>query len=594
MLAHTHNLWGVLLSFVIAALASFVALDLSGRLRAPARSLALLWKLGGALVMGSGIWSMHFVGMLSLSLPITLGYGLAKTLLSWVAAVAVSGLALQIASRPRLRLHTLAGGALLMGAGICTMHYTGMSALEMAPGIVWNPWLVLATLALLGTAWLLAAQDVRLQAQAHRAEQAQQARQSADTANQAKTQFLARMSHELRTPLNAIHGFAELMLRDKGPSDPAAQRLRLELIIQSSRHLAALIDDLLDVSRIELGALDVQVVSTEVGHIVLAATQELADRARLGGVSVHGPAPGPALWAMADPVRMHQIASNLISNAIKYNHRDGRVEIQVALRDEWVCLSVEDGGDGMSASQLQSLFQPFNRLGRSAHTEGVGIGLVITQHLVANMGGRIEVRSTPGQGSCFTVLLRRGHPEAALADGGLRAPLPLAREDVHGSVLYIEDDEVNRILTQSYLQLRPGRAAAAGRQWRSGRGQRAGAAARPDAGGHVIARHPRPAAGRQAACGAGPRLPAAGGLLGQCHGRGHRHRHGQRLQRLPGETGVHPGDPGHGGPLSAAGRTAGGGTGAGLRRSGAGLARWRRLPGQTAWRELRGKAPGTA
>jgi signal transduction histidine kinase/ActR/RegA family two-component response regulator len=485
--------------------------------------------------MGSGIWSMHFVGMLAFSLPITLGYGLAKTLLSWLAAVAVSGLALQIASQPRPRLRTLAGGALLMGAGICAMHYTGMAALDMAPGIVWNPWLVLAsaaiacaasavalhlftelprllrghprcaqtaaalvmgaaitgmhytgmaaagfpagsvcgsadglaginlgalvvlaTLVLLAVTRLVAAQDVRLQAQAHRAAQERLARQSADTANQAKTQFLARMSHELRTPLNAIHGFAELMLLDKGPPDPAAQRLRLELIIKSSRHLATLIDDLLDVSRIELGALDVQVVSTEVGRIVQAAAQELADRARLGGISLHGPAVGQALWAMADPVRMHQIASNLISNAIKYNRRGGSVQIAVALQDEWVRLRVADTGEGLSASQLQALFQPFNRLGQSAHTEGVGIGLVITQHLVDNMGGRIEVQSTPGQGSIFTVLLRRGRPEAAPADSSIHPQLPASRSDVRGSVLYIEDDEVNRILTQSYLQLRPG------------------------------------------------------------------------------------------------------------------------------------------
>ncbi len=523
MLAHTHNLWGVLLSFVIAALASYVALDLSGRLRAPARSLALLWKLGGALLLGAGICTMHYTGMSALEMAPGIVWNPWLVLASAAIACAASAVALHLftALPALLRGHprcAQAVAALVMGTAITGMHYTGMAAAGFQAGSVCGSagalagnnlggLVVLATLALLGTAWLLAAQDVRLQAQAHRAEQAQQARQSADTANQAKTQFLARMSHELRTPLNAIHGFAELMLLDKGPRDPAAQRLRLELIIQSSRHLAALIDDLLDVSRIELGALDVQVVSTEVGHIVLAATQELADRARLGGVSVHGPAPGPALWAMADPVRMHQIASNLISNAIKYNHRGGRVEIQVALRDEWVCLSVEDSGDGMSASQLQSLFQPFNRLGRSAHTEGVGIGLVISQHLVANMGGRIEVRSTPGQGSCFTVLLRRGHPEAALADGGLRAPLPLAREDVHGSVLYIADDEVNRILTQSYLQLRPGRAAAAGRQWRSGRGQRAGAAARPDAGGHVIARHPRPQLAARLHAELGPACP---------------------------------------------------------------------------------------
>jgi CheY-like chemotaxis protein len=153
---------------------------------------------------------------------------------------------------------------------------------------------------------------------------------------------------------------------------------------------------------------------------------------------------------------MHQIASNLISNAIKYNRRGGQVEIDITSRDEWVCLSVADTGEGLSPEQLDALFQPFNRLGRSPHTEGVGIGLVITQHLVDQMGGRIEVASQPGHGSRFSVHLRRGQPEAAPPDAAAQAQPPVERADVHGVVLYIEDDEVNQILTQSYLSLRPG------------------------------------------------------------------------------------------------------------------------------------------
>lgn len=534
MLTASYNIWFVLLSVLIAALASYVALDLASRVRSQTRAMLRVWQVGGALVMGTGIWSMHFVGMLAMSLPIALGYSFVKTMLSWVAAVVVSGLALHIATRPCLPSRTLVGGALLMGAGICVMHYLGMSALEMAPGIVWNPWLVagsvviscgasavalwmffelptltgprarvaqplaalvmglaitgmhytgmaaadfpegsvclsadglsghglgglvvLATMALLAVALVVSAQDARLQAEARQSAEDRMARLSADTANQAKTNFLARMSHELRTPLNAIHGFADLMLLDDASTSPAVRRHRLELIIQSSRHLAALIDDLLDISRIELGAIDVQVVSTEVRAIIRSAAAELAERARQGQVTILLPDDDTPLWAMADPVRVHQMASNLISNAIKYNHLGGTVQIEVGVQAEWVRFSISDTGEGLSDEQLASLFHPFNRLGRSSQTEGAGIGLVITKHLVDSMGGRIDVQSERGRGSKFTVLLRRGQPDLAQRLQPTAADAAVERTDVGGRLLYVEDDEINQLLAQSCLALRP-------------------------------------------------------------------------------------------------------------------------------------------
>jgi NO-binding membrane sensor protein with MHYT domain len=132
-------------SFLIASFAAYVALDLARRVRSQDRISALTWWAGGSLAMGTGIWSMHFVGMRAFLLPIHLGYTGALTLLSWLAGVAVSAIALRVASRPRLTWHGLAGGALAAGAGICSMHYIGMAALDMAPGIVWDPWLVMAS-----------------------------------------------------------------------------------------------------------------------------------------------------------------------------------------------------------------------------------------------------------------------------------------------------------------------------------------------------------------------------------------------------------------------------------------------------------------
>ena len=141
------------LSLLIAVFASYVALDLARRVQGPDRVVARLWMAGGALMMGSGIWSMHFVGMLAFQLPLPqpLGYAVPATLASWLAAVAVSLLALFIAARERLTPLTLGLGALTMGGGICVMHYTGMAALEMAPGIVWNrAWVAASVLIAIG------------------------------------------------------------------------------------------------------------------------------------------------------------------------------------------------------------------------------------------------------------------------------------------------------------------------------------------------------------------------------------------------------------------------------------------------------------
>jgi diguanylate cyclase (GGDEF)-like protein len=147
-LSPTYNPWIVLASLAIASFASYVALDLAKRVRTGDRHMAIAWWAGGSVAMGTGIWCMHFVGMLAFALPIALGYTLALTFLSWCAAVAVSAIALGVASRGTLGWRRLTGGALAMGAGICAMHYTGMGALDLAPGIVWNPGLVLASVAI--------------------------------------------------------------------------------------------------------------------------------------------------------------------------------------------------------------------------------------------------------------------------------------------------------------------------------------------------------------------------------------------------------------------------------------------------------------
>lgn len=144
-LATSYDAIGVVASILVAAFSSYVALDLVGRVRTSVGTARRVWWLGGSIVMGTGIWCMHFIGMLALNVPIALGYAQGLTALSWLAAVGVSALALSIARRDTLAWRDLTLGSVWMGAGICAMHYTGMAALDMAPGLVWNVWLVAAS-----------------------------------------------------------------------------------------------------------------------------------------------------------------------------------------------------------------------------------------------------------------------------------------------------------------------------------------------------------------------------------------------------------------------------------------------------------------
>ena len=144
-LTSQYSFWGVLISVLIGAFASYVALDLAKRVQDEDRTTARMWWAFGSIALGTGIWSMHFVGMLAFSLPIALGYTKLLTFLSWVAAVSVSAVALWVATSRLLTSARLLGGALAMGGGICAMHYIGMAALDMTIGIDWNPWLVTAS-----------------------------------------------------------------------------------------------------------------------------------------------------------------------------------------------------------------------------------------------------------------------------------------------------------------------------------------------------------------------------------------------------------------------------------------------------------------
>ena len=291
------------------------------------------------------------------------------------------------------------------------------------------------------------------------AEQDHLARIAAESANQAKTAFLSRMSHELRTPLNAVLGFTQLLL--SGRQDPLsqAQVRQVELVQQAGWHLLALINDVLDLSRIEGGQLRVEARAIDPIHCLQEALALAMPQAQASGIALAGPAPDADLPViLADPLRLRQVLLNLLSNAIKYNRAHGEVQLSARRQaDGRLQVQVRDNGLGLTAEQLQHLYEPFNRLGRErSHTEGTGIGLVLSRELMRLMGGELQLHSAPGQGTCVTLWLPTA-PEGTPPAPPAAAPAPDAAAgagadaDWGGRVLYIEDNPVNQLLMQQLL-----------------------------------------------------------------------------------------------------------------------------------------------
>ena len=229
----------------------------------------------------------------------------------------------------------------------------------------------------------------------------------AAAANRAKTEFLSRISHELRTPLNAVLGFTQLMEIDAAEPPGPGQQRRLKLVREAGAHLLQMIGDLLDLTRIESGGMALQIEAVPLRTVVdeaLAMLQGSAEKLQITLVLHAADTPLPA---RVDRTRLRQVLLNLVSNAIKYNRAGGRVEVHLARVDaDTVRCSVHDTGVGIAEAELPRVFDPFYR-GLQAGTaiEGTGIGLSVTQALVALMGGRITVRSTVGVGSVFTLTL---------------------------------------------------------------------------------------------------------------------------------------------------------------------------------------------
>ena len=268
------------------------------------------------------------------------------------------------------------------------------------------------------------------------------AREEAERASRAKSEFLSRMSHELRTPLNSILGFAQLLEMDS----PASQRPQVGHILRAGQHLLKLINEVLDIARIEAGHLSLSLEPVPLSNVLQEALVLVSPMAADGTIELQELPPlSDGLGVVADRQRLIQVLLNLLSNAIKYNRPNGQVRIEVEQSAERVAVSVVDSGYGIAPELVNQLFKPFERLNADPSVEGTGLGLALSKSMLEMMHGDLSVHNVPGEGCRFTLELpivqvqKTALPTQRQPDL-LPAPRPAALPAWHGKLLCIEDN----------------------------------------------------------------------------------------------------------------------------------------------------------
>lgn len=292
------------------------------------------------------------------------------------------------------------------------------------------------------------------------------AREEAENANHAKSQFLSSMSHELRTPMNAIMGFGQLLKMEDDPPLTESQVENVDEIVKASNHLLELINEVLDLAKIEAGRIDLSIEAVAIGEVIAESVQLIMPLAQKRGIETILTQKGVDVTfdqfllqdniVRADRTRLRQVLLNLLSNAIKYNCENGKLTIACHhTENSQVRIAITDTGDGIALEQQGQLFEAFNRLGANqSDIEGTGIGLVITKNIIELMGGNIGVNSQPGVGSTFWIelpadTLQSTQHDASDDNGAASTSSASSRSEYEHTVLYIEDNPANlRLVTQ--------------------------------------------------------------------------------------------------------------------------------------------------
>ena len=449
----------VLTSALIAIAAAFLAMFTVSRSELPPARL-----IASSIMMGAAISGMHYTGMAAMRMPATLSYAPVPFLISIGIAVTASYVALWIAYRYRYD-ESIAGhwrrgaSALVMGIAIAGMHYTGMSAARYTPatlvldswsytietgswltvGVIAGPVLVLV-LALAGAsvdrtkrftlaeyARLRELRDEMEETVTRRTAELRSALLAAETANRAKSDFLAQMSHELRTPLNSVIGFADILQKNKTMNLRPQDLMYVERISANGRHLLSLINSVLDLAKVESGHMEIDLTQFSIGALIEDVVGALGGGRDDRRVPLRVDVPPNLAPILSDAAKMRQILVNLIGNADKFTDR-GSITIRVLADDDALTprrIDVIDTGVGIPPDRIDAVFRPFEQADTSTSRKygGTGLGLPITLAMCELLGASLTVTSVVGEGSVFSVMLPA---DSAVLDPTAEYPVRIA------------------------------------------------------------------------------------------------------------------------------------------------------------------------